>query len=115
VIGIDAGFQDTGDAIVEHIRTVYGTDTVEHVVSTHPDNNHISGLRSVLSQLNVQNLWMHVPEYHARNMMDYFRDPRWTIDGLTDGLRQAYPMVTEIRDMALPSRRSTNRPFRCGR
>lgn len=42
VIVIDAGFQDTGDAIVEHIRSVYGIDTVEHVVSTHPDNDHIS-------------------------------------------------------------------------
>jgi hypothetical protein len=34
MIVIDAGFQDTGDAIVEHVRSVYGTVTVEHVVST---------------------------------------------------------------------------------
>jgi hypothetical protein len=44
----------------------------------------------VISRLNVQNLWMHVPDYHAKNMMDFFHDPRWTLDGLTTGLRRAY-------------------------
>ncbi|WP_430715155.1 hypothetical protein [Rhodopseudomonas boonkerdii] len=37
--------------IVEHIRRQYGTNAVERVVSTHPDNDHISGLRAVISQL----------------------------------------------------------------
>lgn len=115
VIVIDAGFQDTGDAIVEHIRSVYGTGTVEHVVSTHPDNDHISGLRSVVSQLNVQNLWMHVPEYHAKNMIDYFHDPRWTLDGLTGDLQRAYPMVTEIRDMAVRRGTILHPPFQGAR
>ena len=44
---IDAGFQDTGDAIVEHVLSVYGTAGVEHLVSTHPDNDHISSVRTL--------------------------------------------------------------------
>jgi beta-lactamase superfamily II metal-dependent hydrolase len=60
VIVNDAGFQATGYAIIEHIQSAYGTDMVEHVVSIHPDNDHISGLRSVLAQLNVQNLNLRV-------------------------------------------------------
>ncbi len=115
IIVVDASFQDTGEAIVEHIRSVYGTTSVEHLVSTHPDNDHISGLRAVLSQLNVQNLWMHVPEYHAKNMMDYFHDPRWTLEGLTSDLRRGYPIVTEIRDLALKCGTSLHPPFQGAR
>lgn len=111
VIVIDAGFQDTGDAIVDHVLSVYGTSEVEHVVSTHPDNDHISGLRAVISRLNVKNLWMHVPEYHAKNMMDFFHDPRWTLDWLTTDLRRSYLIVTEILDLAQRRGTSLHPPF----
>ncbi len=111
VIIIDAGFQDTGDAIVDHVLSVYGTSQIEHVVSTHPDNDHISGLRAVMSRLSVQNLWMHVPEFHAKNMMDFFQDPRWTLDGLTTDLRRAYPIVTEILDLARQRGTLLHAPF----
>lgn len=115
VIVIDAGFQDTGEAIVNHVLTTYGTREVEHVVSTHPDNDHISGLREVISNLTVQNLWMHVPEYHAKSMMEFFRDARWTLDGLSADLRRAYPAVTEILDIAQKRGTTLHPPFQGAR
>jgi glyoxylase-like metal-dependent hydrolase (beta-lactamase superfamily II) len=43
VVGvIDAGFADDGRAMVDHIQTWYETDTVDFVISTHPDSDHIS-------------------------------------------------------------------------
>jgi hypothetical protein len=66
VVGvIDAGFTADGDAVVNHIKTWYETDVVDFVISTHPDDDHISGLPTVLKQLQVTNLLVHQPAKHA--------------------------------------------------
>jgi beta-lactamase superfamily II metal-dependent hydrolase len=65
VIVIDGGYQASGQALVDHIKTRYGTDTVDIVVSTHPDQDHISGLEIVLEQLQVRQLLMHLPWNHS--------------------------------------------------
>jgi beta-lactamase superfamily II metal-dependent hydrolase len=68
VIVIDGGFLDDGEALVEHIKKWYGTDRVDLVVSTHPDNDHTAGLKVVLRELQVDELWMHRPWAHARKV-----------------------------------------------
>lgn len=65
VIIIDAGFQDDGDAIVEHVQEWYGTSYVDLVVSTHPDGDHIGGMGRVMRRLNVGALWIHRPALHG--------------------------------------------------
>jgi beta-lactamase superfamily II metal-dependent hydrolase len=42
---VDGGYLDTGEALVEHLSTLYG---VGHVVLTHPDQDHANGLRKVV-------------------------------------------------------------------
>lgn len=64
VIIIDGGYQDDGEALVEHVDRYYDTDHVDFVVSTHPDRDHITGLSAVLTELSVGTLLMHVPEHH---------------------------------------------------
>jgi len=59
---IDGGTEDSGAKIVEHIKGVYGSNTVvDHAISTHPDTDHASGLRKILEALPVNNLWLHGP------------------------------------------------------
>jgi beta-lactamase superfamily II metal-dependent hydrolase len=66
VIGIiDAGFTDTGDAVVRHVQTFYGTSSVDFVLSTHPDADHINGMGIVMRNLNVANLLIHRPALHG--------------------------------------------------
>lgn len=66
VVGvIDAGFADDGEAVVEHIKKWYETDVVDFVISTHPDDDHISGLPTVLERLRVTNLLVHQPAKHG--------------------------------------------------
>lgn len=65
VMVIDGGFLETGDALVNHIRTHYDTERVDVVVSTHPDNDHIKGLEKVLVDLEVGELWMHQAWLHS--------------------------------------------------
>lgn len=70
VMVIDGGTQASGKAIVEHVRTHYGTKRVDLVVSTHPDNDHVSGLRAVMEQCEVGRLWVHLPWTHAQEVRD---------------------------------------------
>jgi len=58
---VDAGFQSTGTAMVEHIRRYYGTVLVDHAVATHHDGDHSGGLREVLEKCEVGKLWMLCP------------------------------------------------------
>lgn len=60
VVVIDGGFIQNGQEFVDLIRRYYG-DTVDLVVSTHMDSDHIGGLTAVLEQLNVLNLLIHRP------------------------------------------------------
>jgi beta-lactamase superfamily II metal-dependent hydrolase len=68
VIVIDGGYTDDGEALVDLIKTHYGTDYVDVVVSTHPDQDHVTGLEVVLEQLRVGQLWMHQPWKHSQTL-----------------------------------------------
>ena len=61
VVIIDGGFRESGQDVVDHIKNHYNTDTVDAVISTHPDQDHINGLDVVIDQLSVKELWIHKP------------------------------------------------------
>ena len=61
VILIDGGFQATGEYLVEKIPAFFHTNTIDFVVSTHSDQDHIGGLATVLEELDVRALLMHQP------------------------------------------------------
>lgn len=65
VIVIDAGFQATGQELVEHIVEYYQTEYVDLAISTHPDGDHINGLSTVIEELEVGELLVHQPRAHA--------------------------------------------------
>lgn len=65
VVIIDGGFSANGAELVNHIKNRYGTDIVDLVISTHPDQDHVSGLSVVMEQLDVRELWMHRPWLHS--------------------------------------------------
>ena len=70
---IDGGHAETGDAIVAHLKRHFGANPVlEHVVLTHSDADHASGLRTVLKEIAVNNLWLHVPWLLAEEARDLF-------------------------------------------
>lgn len=50
---IDAGFQDDGAALVEHVDTWYGDRHIDLAIVTHPDGDHIGGMATVLEELEV--------------------------------------------------------------
>src|SRR5262245_57979427 len=89
VIVIDGGFADTGEALVEHIRTVYNANLVDLIISTHPDADHSAGLYPVLEKMKVGALLMHRPWLHTDGIAGMFRDGRVTDDGVEERLRKS--------------------------
>jgi len=65
VIIIDGGFSEVGHQLVEHVNKYYGTERVDIVVSTHPDQDHVAGIQTVLEEMEVGELWMHLPWKHS--------------------------------------------------
>jgi beta-lactamase superfamily II metal-dependent hydrolase len=98
---IDGGRAETGENIVAHLKKHFGPHPIlEHVVLTHSDADHASGLRNVLQEIKVNNVWFHAPWLLAEEARDLFSDTRWTTDGLRQNIKAEYDIVSEIFDLA---------------
>ena len=100
VIVIDGGFKDTGSALVQHIRHYYKTKIVDAVVSTHPDGDHGSGLTTVLDELTVENLVMHLPWNHTKDTSHLFEDDRVTDETVKRALRKSLDTARDLENLA---------------
>ena len=58
-IVIDAGFDDSGKQLVDHMATYYETSAINLAIVTHPDGDHIGGMGHVIRDLDVEELWIH--------------------------------------------------------
>ena len=65
IVVVDGGYTEVGARIVEHIRERFGVSYVDVVISTHPDDDHIRGLTTVVSDLAVGHLLIHQPSKHG--------------------------------------------------
>ena len=87
VIVIDGGFKETGEQLVDFIKIRYGTDRIDYVVSTHPDQDHIGGLDIVLDECHVDRLLMHLPWLHGESVAKQITDDRATEKSINKNLR----------------------------
>ena len=47
---VDGGYMDDGQKLVDHMRKYYDNPSyIDHVVLTHPDEDHASGLATALN------------------------------------------------------------------
>jgi len=97
---IDGGTKESGEAMVKHIKEYYQTDSVDFVVSTHPDSDHASGLSVVLEEMKVGNLLMHQPWNHAKEVRRLFDDDRVTPSGIEARVWRALQDVRELEKIA---------------
>src|SRR5690242_10378733 len=78
VVVVDGGFTTTGETMVQHIKEYYNTSTVDLLISTHPDQDHVAGLATVIQELTVRNVVMHRPWLHTDATHGLFVDGRVT-------------------------------------
>ena len=116
VVIIDGGYAGNGDDLVTHVTEYYATTRVDLVVSTHPDQDHIGGLSTVLDELHVNDLWMHRPWEHTDRIRDMFHDGRITDESLSRRFRASMEQAWEFGEKGPPAgdtgRRAVCRTFR---
>lgn len=107
VVVIDGGFAPDGEALVNHILKYYKTDLVDIVIATHPHNDHISGLKTVLEKMRVQALLMHKPwaSTHTNNISRWFIDGRVTDNSVREAQR-IIKYLDRFRKNSKPKRES---------
>jgi beta-lactamase superfamily II metal-dependent hydrolase len=70
VVIVDGGYKESGEELVSHLREHFDTNVVDIVISTHPDQDHASGLTVVLEEMEVGVLWMHLPWNHSDELSE---------------------------------------------
>lgn len=97
---VDGGYQDSGEKVVNHINEYYeNPNVIDAVIVTHPDNDHAGGLRKVLENFEVNELWMLRPWLYADELIDRFS--RFTsVDNLKKRLKEIYPNVAALEEIA---------------
>ena len=54
---IDAGCNSTGDKLVSYLQS-FGIEKIDHVVATHPHEDHIGGMDNIIKNFDVENFYM---------------------------------------------------------
>jgi len=108
---IDSGFKDDGQRMVDHIGEHYKTGKVDLVISTHPDQDHINGLRTVIEELEVSELWIHQPWDHNDGLADKFKDGRVTDNSLSERLKENLEAAYDLVQLAKEKGVNVKEPF----
>lgn len=111
IIVYDGGTKESGTKLVEHIKKYYQTDYVDHVVCSHPDGDHASGLSVVLEELYVGTLWLHRPWHYSQIILDYFKDGRITSDSLKSRLQEKMSAAYQLEQLAEENGIEIREPF----
>ncbi len=97
---VDGGYAVTGQEIIKHINSYYGSGkAVDHAVLTHADGDHSSGLITLLEEHKIGHLWMNRPWLYAGELLRHFHG-NWTEDGLRQHLREAFPKLVALEELA---------------
>lgn len=111
VVVIDGGTLESGNELIQLINTHYGTNHIDLVICTHPDADHASGLRQVLNNCSVGELWLHKLWEHSEHICHLFRDGRITDNSLSERLKDAYNFAHELQQIAESKGIDVREPF----
>jgi len=112
---VDGGYAATGPKVVAHINKYYDNPSfIDHVVVTHPDQDHAEGLVSVLEGFNIGTLWMLLPWNYIDRLLPRFE--RYSnADNLKRKLKEAYPYIARLEEVARARGITIREPFQGAR
>lgn len=111
VVIIDGGYKESGEKLVEHIKTHYETDVIDLVILTHPDSDHASGLHVILEELEVKKLWMHKAWDHTDGKSILFKDGRVTDNSIEKRLKDSLEVAYALEQLAIEKGIPIEEPF----
>lgn len=102
VVLIDGGYKETGEIICDYLKKRYKKPRIDWVINTHPDKDHISGLKIILEdeKIEVCNIGMNRPWRDSGLTIDYFKDKRITEDSLVERIKDAFSLADDIECIA---------------
>lgn len=110
VIVIDGGYGESGEHIVDYMKSL-DLSTIDLMVNTHPDLDHISGLLTIMdSDIQVTTLVYHRPWHDADLKADMFQDNRITDKSVNRRLRENFSKAYELEQKAFAKGCSINTP-----
>jgi beta-lactamase superfamily II metal-dependent hydrolase len=99
VVLIDGGFTDDANKISEHFEQWYGHKKIDLVISTHPDQDHINGLKGVVEKMDVGELWMHLQWLHQDVFLESLQSD-FHNERLTERLVKALQSSASLAELA---------------
>ncbi len=99
VIVIDGGIKGSWKEVVNHITKYYGTNKVDAVVATHLHQDHIWWLWTVLEELEVWKLVMHIPWNHSQSLKK-MTTTQMAISNLEEKLEKSLNGISNLEDIA---------------
>ena len=105
VVGVyDGGTQTYGEALTKHLNKYYFANaenpTIDFVICSHSDQDHASGLATILENFEVSNLVMNRPWLYIDEIFDKVTDGRITKQSLETRLRESYPYIDNLEKIA---------------
>ncbi|GIQ75962.1 ComEC/Rec2 family competence protein [Bradyrhizobium sp. RD5-C2] len=99
IYNVDGGYASTSDTIINHIEKYYGRDvSINHMVLSHADDDHATGLIKVLERFHVDNLWMNRPWLFVDEVIQHFHG-NYTRDGLYKDMRDLHPYLIQLEEL----------------
>jgi beta-lactamase superfamily II metal-dependent hydrolase len=97
---VDGGRTETAETIITHINAFYPGYHINHMVLSHADNDHATGLIGVMENIEVENLWMNRPWLYADQVLHHFHG-NFTLQGLIDNIKERHPYLVELERLAI--------------
>jgi beta-lactamase superfamily II metal-dependent hydrolase len=107
---IDGGRTETTETIIKHINDFYPGYHINHMVLSHADDDHATGLVGVLEQFAVGELWMNRPWLYADQILHHFHG-NFTLQGLIDDIKNRHPYLVELERLAIEKGTKINEVF----
>lgn len=96
---VDGGRTDTAETIINHINTFYPGYYINHMVLSHADDDHATGLIGVMEKIVVKHLWMNRPWLYADQVLHHFHG-NFTLQGLIDDIKRRHPYLVDLERLA---------------
>lgn len=96
---VDGGRTDTAETIINHINKFYPSYHISHMVLSHADDDHATGLVGVMEKMEVKHLWMNRPWLYASQIFEHFHG-NFTLQGLIDNIKERHPYLVELERLA---------------
>lgn len=102
VVMIDSGYKECAEKIETHLKKYYNTNEIDYVILTHPDLDHISGLKQLLDdgRVHVKKIVAHDPWSHASFVRKKLNDGRRTERSIEKKFDDLFTVLGKILDYA---------------